>query len=743
MKKRLIILTSYWVFAFMFVLIKPAYGYIDPATTTYIIQVAAAIVITLGVSLSIFLYRFQMIITNLRVSLHALLGRLRRKQSRTRAAADNPAGTDGDTAETVDAPTLAAMTEAEALAQGIIDYPIPVRDSYPGLGESTAVLGTKEEAAEEALADTASGRTQRGFVSRLKAFGHWLWDDKRSRKERWGPSAVIAAAVAMSYGIFNMTDSVITNQYELFFTFGEIIGPILVLGLLIFAIVMLVAMCFKGRVFDFMFCLALSLLVCGYIQNTFLNASLGPLLGESLGWSDLGVANVLTNTLIWLAISVLIFTLGLVQKQRIRQFFKRFALFVPALLIAIQIIALFSILPPVSEWSSRDSEETALFISAEDFYQVSSTKNIIIILVDMMDERFVDQFAEEFPEYFDSFDGFTRYTNNVSVYNMTFPSVIDLMTGDQLDINITPEEYTENAYSHRIFVDDIHDMGYSCNLYMEKPYAYSDEQQLIGRTDNLGESAILLNRVKAPIQLLRLSLLKSAPLALKFVFWLGPTLLSWPSIGIVASGEEPYWADDPALYARLVSDGLETVEQPHFIYYHLRGFHPPYVMDAEGQYHRDGVDIYEQVQGSFLFLKTYLEELKRLDLYEDATIIITGDHPQHVGQKPLEQAMRVGCFVKPSGAAGTPLQYSNAPVSIENIRATCVEAAGGDWSLWGRTYAEVGEDEILTRPYFFRFTYPDTNEHYIQEFRIVGDARDWDNWYLVSNTQQEDENWFR
>jgi len=72
------IVLAYWIIALGFFTPGAVYAYIDPATTTYIIQIITALVVTVGVSLSIFLYRFRMASAKARYGLLGLIHRIRR-----------------------------------------------------------------------------------------------------------------------------------------------------------------------------------------------------------------------------------------------------------------------------------------------------------------------------------------------------------------------------------------------------------------------------------------------------------------------------------------------------------------------------------------------------------------------------------------------------------------------------------------------------------------------------------------
>ena len=93
--------------------------------------------------------------------------------------------------------------------------------------------------------------------------------------------------------------------------------------------------------------------------------------------------------------------------------------------------------------------------------------------------------------------------------------------------------------------------------------------------------------------------------------------------------------------------------------------------------------------------------------------------------------MLTGLFVKPAGSEGMPLQYSNAPVSLENFRSTCIQAVGGDATPWGKSYFEVTEDDTAYRYYYHRYQIDGGRQRFIAIYQISGDARDWNNWKLI------------
>ena len=155
-------------------------------------------------------------------------------------------------------------------------------------------------------------------------------------------------------------------------------------------------------------------------------------------------------------------------------------------------------------------------------------------------------------------------------------------------------------------------------------------------------------------------------------------------------------------------------------------------MKADGTASGTETTVTEQTIGSFTNLIGIFSRMKELGIYDDATIIITGDHGAAMNDyKPLIKATRIGLFYKPSGASGTPLQYSKAPVSVKNIPATLAKAIGAEYSSFGTPLDEVSEDADITRIYYKSVCDENYVETQVCVYEVTGDAADFENWVLV------------
>ena len=736
-KRKIFLFAAYWFGALMLVPGEYAWGYIDPATTTYILQIAAAVVVSLGVSLGVILYRFQMIATRLKVWIHSLTRRIRSRSTYVNNSASTVHTEKNKRKQKADT----YLSEAEALDQGIIDYPIPVRSTYPAVANYSFQAGISGEKCSKPSSAGSAGREKKPR-NRLS----FIWHDERRPWQHLVLAVLLAAALTMTFVVFNILDSVILNQSELAFTFENMLEPVVVLGVQVFLVILLVLAPLRGRIFDFALCLLLALLLCGYLQITFFNVSLGTLIGLPLTWEELGIGNVIGNIAIWASIFLLVFMLGFRKRKRGKSLLNGIAVFVPILIFSVQMVALISVIPsdPSEGFTQIPEKKPEQTLTVKDRYKISNDNNVLVFIVDMLDEEFIKNITAEDADFFASLDGFTQFTNNLTRHNETFPSVVNMLTSMPYDPNIPGDKFLDKAYDHGTFVEDIRQQGYSSNLYIEKGFTYTDTSALIGIADNLESNATFEYEIDKPAvldSLVKLAVLKTVPLACKDRFFVGPDEFM-PRYKPLEKGKyAPYAADDIEYYRGLRNERLNVVDEPaHFSLVHLNGSHYPWHMNAQARYVKDTTTGEEQTKGCFLILKEYLRQMKALGVYESATIIITGDHPTHTSKSPLQKAMLTGLFVKPAGEANTPLRYSNAPVTIDNLGATCVEAAGADSSKWGQTYFEVKNTNNVQRDYYNRYTDQKTGEGKIAHYVVRGDANNWSNWTLKETIKYDPAN---
>jgi hypothetical protein len=172
-------------------------------------------------------------------------------------------------------------------------------------------------------------------------------------------------------------------------------------------------------------------------------------------------------------------------------------------------------------------------------------------------------------------------------------------------------------------------------------------------------------------------------------------------------------------------------------YIHIAGCHLPnaYGTDFSEVTEDEKYDITVAMKQSFKIISAYINEMKRLGVYEDSTIIILGDHcdigSDHEG--PYKPHV-TGLLAKPAGVSEGEIKESKAQIGSGDIFATVLTAAGSDKaSDYGINIFDIPEDEERTRPYHFQILegyYP--NGIYKDAiYEIVGSGLELENWRLL------------
>ena len=679
MKRRIVLI--YWICAFVF-LPKAAHAYIDPATTTYLIQIATAVVVMAGVSLSVFLYRFRMISSKIKYGFFRLFYRSKIDKK----------GIDAEDGSNIQQPKTTVIPQ----------YIRPGSDSPPEL------LTFKTESREALFESKSDEDLERDKSKKIVLTSYQL-------RIRFVVPLVLA--FSFTFIIIGCLELAIRHSPEIPFTISSIVPVVLLLFAVVFVALILIIPLFRGVIFEVFCSIGLSILIAGYLQGNFLNIGLGQLTGDSVNWSELGLQTVV-SLICWAACFIVVFLLH----RRSKKTWRFLLFFVPILLIVIQSASLISVISKDmenNEWGEgvywRHAEE-ALTIGRIN--EVASEQNAIIFVLDRLDDNYIEEILVEDPDFFAPLDGFTRFNDFVTHFGSTFPSVTSILTGHRYMFDQPRVQFFEYAWENADFLWTLEEHGFDIRLYMDRGDSFSNTSQLRGLASNIVTSEIEVKERTALVKLLRLSGYRFAPMPLKQFFWFSPTEF----VDTLALNDDnaPYIVNDIAYYERLRDNGLIISEnQNSFKYIHLLGPHSPYYMDENIQFTGDSTAV-QQAMGAFRIVFEYLRQLRELGLYDDAVIIIMGDHGAY-DKLELNRDIRTGLFVKPAGSSGTPMRLSHAPVSPDQLHATIMESLFGDTEGFGDTFFNINEGDEIIRQY--------TTGRY--RYEIFGDGRDFANWNQI------------
>lgn len=520
---------------------------------------------------------------------------------------------------------------------------------------------------------------------------------------------------------------------------AAVVPTMIIAALVFFVILAAILLLASGKTHTVMVSIITWLLVCGYLQVLFFNGWTGGLIGDGNAGAEMPAFGI-PNLILWIVLGVLIIGAPLLTKGKLNKvsgIAKMVVVYLLVLVFAMQGAGLLETI-----LNAPEEKETSAFLSTENMFDVSKNDNIIVFIIDRFDMSYYNELKAYDPDFFEDFDGFTSYTDNIALYARTYPAVCSILTGVENDFSTTRTEYFTKAYSESTFLKDIANAGYDINLYTENFYVYSDANEIgdfVSNAVDAGDAAQLDDPMGLISSMISYSTYNFCPDVFKPA--INVSTNSFVGLGSQNTEFELYTHDDAAVYdAFTEAGGLSKKNANNFTFIHLRGCHSPFNINENMENVGEGnATSLQQSRGVFKLIKEYIAELKAKGVYEDATIVITGDHANPISDtKDVEDVRLTALLVKESGKSGTAMVESTAPVSQSNFMATIIKSAGITPSVdYGRAYSEIGEDEIITRKYLFQKNVTVGNEKAdeIVEYSITGAASDYSNWKIEERHQ--------
>ena len=570
-------------------------------------------------------------------------------------------------------------------------------------------------------------------------------------KQRLLPVLLLAFAMALTVFVFGSFEIYGSNMEQFDFSLTDFLGWSLLYALGLIIVVSAILLPLRGTAFDIVYAVFFWIALMLMIQGNYLNFGISSLTGDGMGADGFATPKILLNTAIWLLVGAGIVFAVLFFRAKHRDLIRTVGIIGMVTVIGMQSIP-FAVTSLTSDiWKSKDygvtdeeSDGLPHFLTYENLDRVSTKKNVIWFVIDRFDVTYYEEAREKSPEIFYNLDGFTYFDDMTAMYPRTFPSISYMLTGKEHDFRDPRPEYLMDAYQNSEFLKLLNANDYSINIYTDHYYGYEDARHLEEYVAN--SSAVNhFNIVDKPLlsfDMTRLSLFRFLPVATKNLIGniSTPDFEKYVSYDTEYPKYESY--DMKAVYDYMGENPLKTFStKNNFTFLHIAGCHMPSKYDENfGAPTRDEqYDAVIAMKQSFKIINRYIDQLKELGLYEDATIIITGDHGWHGGSDttiPTESGspLITALFVKESGSAGTPLITSSAPVMQGDIIPTILASEGIKSSTdLGKSVFEIPEDQPRVRRYNFQsLQYTEGALDYeVFEYEIVGRARDLKNWTIV------------
>lgn len=558
-------------------------------------------------------------------------------------------------------------------------------------------------------------------------------------KERLLASILLALAAPLTIFIFGPIDIFANNLEEFGFVLSDFIFWNILFSLICSVVLFGILILLRGIVFEVVYSVLFGISFMLFVQGCYLNIGMQSLGADAADSSTTSAAIIIT-TIVWVLVLVASILSFVVIKKKHIGTVKLVTEVALAAIISAQLITFATLALTTDAFISYDdktSEDSAYAtgsLTYKNITSVSENKNVVYFLVDCFGIKYYEAALKECPEIFDDLDGFTAFLDTTTLYSRTFPSVPYMLTGIEIDHDKWfRAEYFDYAYTNSKFIKAFRDNNYRINIYTDSYTGYEDINALSEYTENAKSDPMeytVDSKLALAWDMVQISLFRYLPFVAKSIIQVStPEITSHIKY---EAGEPKYTTDMRNLYLHFQNNEFTTYsDKNNFSFIHLSGTHTPYQYDenfepATSETKVNGAGALKQ---SFTLINHYINEMKRLGVYEDSTIIITGDHAALLKdhEDPLEHTHTVPLFVKPSGSAEGEYKTSAAQISHTDIFDTILKsenitAEGFD----GRSVFEIPENEQRTRRYLFhRWNNGGFN---LLEIKIKGASTVYENW---------------
>lgn len=565
------------------------------------------------------------------------------------------------------------------------------------------------------------------------------------RKKRLLPITLVSLALPVIVCVTAPVELYSKNAEELAFSLMDFLpfGLVYWLALALLAAAVLVAV--PEKLYRLLLPMAAVTAFMLFLQGTYLNVS-STLPGDNMGDKAVSGTAVAVNTALWIGAELLAAGSAFIKK---RDAVHMACVLLAVVVLGTQIAGMAFVLLTTDQITVPKSERIQRehpgyeprVMTCDGLTELGRTNNVLVFIVDRFDETYAEgAYYGEFPEVFDELEGFTWFQDDMSLYAHTFPSVVWMLTDREHSAKMSREEYISSAYEGQTPLKTLHDAGYTVGVYTEDYYGYDDAgllpEYFANVTDNeLYNSIPLKSQAATSARIAQVGLYRCVPLAMKGLFRDVDSGIDYFYLQAVQP-ENAYTVDMKQVYNWVTGEDFTVTDDKVYHFVHVEGCHNiRYAADWGVPMGQENFDISLSVFNSFQIVDRYLQEMKRLGVYEDATIIITGDHAAALTDtEPLTGPRVTALFVKPSGVGEGELKISQAQVSHEQLWATIFQSEGLDGAEeYGRSVFDVPEGEDQLRTYCWQ-TYVSGTSKSLDEYtyQVDGLAKAFTNWHLVS-----------
>lgn len=483
---------------------------------------------------------------------------------------------------------------------------------------------------------------------------------------------IVSCFMSISFCVFEPVKSYITNHEEYWFTLNRAIVLYMICATvsIICCILMYVVISWINTTFANVFITLLFFIALGlYIQGNYIPNTNGVLDGTPIDWTRINVEMLLSD-LLW-AVLIILFICSLISIKRKNKII-HISIIVSSIALLLELITVISlgfITPEFNEKAEYDITDIGQF-------ELSKNENFIVFVLDAYDAAYLEG-IENNDRAKEVFEDFTFYSNAMSLYGHTDASLPQMITGKNYLNQCTYIDYLKNAYVASPILNYFKNNEWNSGIYVEGHIPVSEELSYISNLKELDNTFTSRRRfLEATYRLVAYS---RAPYHIKTLFWFYPDFNEFKSmqddnVGIYSWWNGEFYQGEEKLVA--------SIDNPVFRLYHLRGMHYPLETNDNVEDRVGEVTFNQALEANFKIIERYLDNMKKLNIYDSSNIIVMSDHGQ-LGEDEIGLwKSNPILFIKRANETHE-LEESLEAISYEDLQSIYMNLLSGKESLDG------------------------------------------------------------
>ena len=310
--------------------------------------------------------------------------------------------------------------------------------------------------------------------------------------------------------------------------------------------------------------------------------------------------------------------------------------------------------------------------------------NVLVLIVDSISTEVVESLLDDHPELKAQMPGFVNFTNNVGMHVQTSVALPGIFSGEYFSDPTELPLYSKKVYASSSFIKNFLDQGSTIYVNLMLPdFSYTNS---VGHENEKREESKFLKTFSV-----RMEELFPWNIREYYVFKIAPYVFKKS----VLSRYVRRWEDratethvnDAVVYKKIAEAPVDKSMSRTLHVHHFVGGHPPFVFDAHGKQIKNlksGYrEYYDRIHFEFKRVTGMLAELRARGIYDDAFIVILGDHASSLTERPRSKRVPHHAFpaimVKNRQAVG-PFVNSGIPTSLSNVADLMKRVAHEDLS---------------------------------------------------------------